>query len=224
MSLLHTTVWLRLSHICSNLSCPAVANWGKVGWAASPQTSSACPSIAGLKPISTSPTRMQFLVVPTNSWEPLPSESVRIPPKWSSICGEYVLLFYFSSLPFIRKCTAIKLEKHVEIFYLKSKIELLRLACASSPVMFRDESKCKILPSFPPPVIILPFFKTHIEKIDPSWRFLTSLEIVLVPTLKYRIINIAKAKNRIRIFTEIKKIDHHKCRWNILPWNVTLDF
>lgn len=87
MSLLHTTVWLRLSHIWSNLSCPAVANCGKVGCEASPQTSSVCPSIAGLKPISTSPTRMQFLVVPTSNWKPRPSDKVLMPPKWSSICS-----------------------------------------------------------------------------------------------------------------------------------------
>lgn len=109
MSLLHTTVWLKLSHICNNLSCPAVANWGKVGCAASPQTSSAWPSIAGLKPMSFSPTRMQFLVVPINNWVPLPSESVRIPPKWSLIYRtNYSLFFRYRIIYFD------KIEKHMQ--------------------------------------------------------------------------------------------------------------
>lgn len=181
MSLLHTTVWLRLSHICNNLSCPAVANWGKVGCAASPQTSSAWPSIAGLKPISTSPTRIQFLVVPTNNWEPLPSESVRIPPKWSSICSMNIIIF--NVLIFLNNIWKMQDKWNWESFYVRYnlKIKFNGLACASSPVRFKDASKCKILPSFPPPVIMLPFFRTHMEKIDPSWRFLTNLEIVLVP-------------------------------------------
>lgn len=183
MSLLHTTVWLKLSHICNNLSCPAVANWGKVGWAASPQTSSAWPNIAGLKPISFSPTRMQFLVVPINNWVPLPSESVRIPPKWSSIYQTNLNYYSFGIGKYIDKN---KKEKQIIAIKFRLKFKFLGLAWASSPVRFNDASKYKILPSFPPPVIMLPFFRTHMEKIDPSWRFLTSLEIVLVPKNKKR--------------------------------------
>lgn len=58
------------------------------------------------------------------------------------------------------------------------------LTCASSPVKFKDSSKYKILPSLPPPVMIKLSFRTQIENIDPSWTFLTILEIVFVPVNK----------------------------------------